>query len=246
MLSVELSHDEEVKAEIRAFLSKGIRSIQELSTEKLVDECAINPFLVKALGIKDFDTLARFYVYQRVGRSLVTSFGTTMEHLIRVLSGGERPRFRDPKTGKMVKWWDVKANINGKTYYMSVKSGPRDMDKDQVERFAQRAQTLKQSEPNAVPIIAMCYGRAPLGVISATLRGEGLSARKNTLTGQKLYKRLTGQPEYYKRLLDLTHEVALQMLKDKETVKMIDAKAKQMAKDFRKYRTLDKLLLKTF
>jgi hypothetical protein len=243
---VELSHEEKVEAKIRAFLSKGIRSIQELSAEKLVDECAINPFLVKALGIRDFDSLARFYVYQRVGRSLVTSFGTTMEHMIRALSGGEKPTFRDPNTGRLVRWWDVKVNIQGRTYYMSVKSGPRDMDKDQVERFAQRARTILQIDPNAVPIIAMCYGRKPLGVISATLRDEGFDADKNTLTGQKLYQKLTGQPEYHKWLLDLTLEVALQMLEDKETVRMIDAKAKQIAEGFRKYGTLDKLLLETF
>ncbi len=39
----------------------------------MIDESAINPILAKALGFKDFDSLARFYVYQRIGRSLVTS-----------------------------------------------------------------------------------------------------------------------------------------------------------------------------
>jgi hypothetical protein len=231
-----LSHESEVREKIRVFLKKAIQNINDLSAEELINDSAINPFLAKALDIKDIDSFAKFYVYQRVGRSVVTSFGTTMEHMIRALSGG-----------KKTKWWDVIADVEGRTYYMSVKSGPRDMDKDQVEHFSQRARKLLEKEPNAIPIIAMCYGREPFGVISATLQNEGFDVRHNTLTGKQLYEKITGKPEYQKQLLNLIGEEAAEILHDQETIKLIDAKVKEVAEAFkRRYDTLDDLLLDTF
>jgi hypothetical protein len=233
---VSLSHETEVKEKIRIFLRKAIDNINDLSAEELVNDAAINPFLVKALEIRDIDSFAKFYVYQRVGRSVVTSFGTTMEHMIRALSGGEKQ-----------KWWDIKANIQGKTYYMSVKSGPNDMNKDQVELFAQRAREILEREPDAIPIIAMCYGREPMGPIATTLRNEGLDPSQNTLTGKKLYETITGQPDYYERLLELVGEATSDILRESETIKMIDEKVKEIADWFKgKYGTLDNLLLDTF
>ncbi|RLF03708.1 MAG: hypothetical protein DRK00_08370 [Thermoprotei archaeon] len=225
-----------VKAEIIRFIRKAIQSINKLTADTLVREAAINPFLVKALGIRDFGSLARFYVYQRVGRSLVTSFGTTIEKVIRALAGGR-------KAG----WWDVVANIRGTTYYMSVKSGPRDMDKDQVQHFASRAKDLLRREPGALPVIAMGYGKEPMGPISPTLRDEGLDPEKHTLTGKGLYEAITGQRESYKRLLELMSDVAEDVLGGTRIIELIEDRVEEIAEEFRRrYRTVDDLLLDTF
>lgn len=223
-------------AEVEKFIEKGIKNIKELTAEEMIRDAAINPFLVKALGIDDFDSLARFYVYQRVGRSLVTSFGTTIEKMVVALSGGEK-----------VTWWDTKVSIQGTPCYLSVKSGPRDMDKDQVQHFARMARELRSREPNAVPIIAMGYGREPLGVIAPTLRQEGLDPDRNTLTGKKLYETITGQQNYHKRLLEITSAVALRELSGKRIIQIIEEKAKEISEAFkRKYKTVNDLLLDTF
>jgi hypothetical protein len=213
-----------------------MKNIRELSATKLIDEAAINPFLVKALGINDFDSLARFYVYQRIGRSLVTSFGTAMENMIRALVGGQK-----------VGWWDVKKIIGNTTYYMSVKSGPRDMDKDQVQHFAGRAREIMTSDRTALPVIAMGYGREPMGAISPTLRNEGLSPDRHTLTGKQLYDTITGQTNYHVRLLELTERVALETLGNRRFINLIENKVKEIAEEFRsRYRSVDELLLSTF
>jgi len=231
-----LPRETAVEAEVKKFVEKGIQNIRELSAEELVHDAAINPFLVRALGIDDFDSLARFYVYQRVGRSLVTSFGTVIENMVRALSGGEKAI-----------WWDVKVKLGDAPYYMSVKSGPRDMDKDQVQHFARMARELMQKEPDAVPIIAMGYGKEPLGPIVHTLRMEGLDPARHTLTGKKLYETVTGQNDYHKRLLDLTSGVALRALGGKRIIQIIEDKAKEIAQDFKKrYKAVDDLLLDTF
>ena len=231
-----MSYEEPLREEITRFVSKAIEKISGLSATVLVEEAAINPFLVKALGINDFDSLARFYVYQRVGRSLVTSFGTTIEKMIKALCGGQKGD-----------WWDVVTVIDGVRYYMSIKSGPRDMDKDQVQHFALRARELLAREPEARPIIAMGYGKEPLGPIVPTLRDEGLDPAQHTLTGKELYERITGNSEFHRILLDLISEVSQEVLGGRRIIELIEEKVREIAEEFKnRYDSVDDLLLDTF
>lgn len=232
-----MSLERTIEAEVVKFVENGMNNIKKLTAEKMIREASINPFLVKALGITDFDSLARFYVLQRIGRSLVTSFGmTVMEQFVKTLGGGKKGQ-----------WWDIKIPRNGKTLHISVKSGPRDMDKDQVELFGQKARELINKDPNAVPLIAMCYGREPLGPIASTLRNQGFDPKKTTLTGKELYKTLTGEPDYHIRLMELTGKVALKTLQDKEFIDIIESKVKEIAEDFKRhYKTVDDLVLDIF
>ncbi len=231
-----MSHETQVNEEIAKFVKNALRNISELTAAEMIQDSAINPFLVKALGIDDFDSLATFYVYQRVGRSLVTSFGTTIERMVCALSGGEK-----------TVWWDVKAVKQGKPYYMCVKSGPRDMDKDQVKYFAREAKELATKDPNAIAVIAMGYGKKPLGVIAPTLRKEGLDPDKHTLTGKQLYDAITGEPDYHKKLLKLTTNAALKAICGNRIIDTIEAKILEIASDFKKkYSSVDELLLDTF
>jgi len=234
---VNLSLEKTIEAEVVKFVKNGMKNIKELTAEEMIREASINPFLVKALGITDFDSLARFYVYQRIGRSLVTSFGiTVMEQFVKTLGGGKKGQ-----------WWDIKIPRDGKTYHISVKSGPRDMDKDQVVHFSREARTLMSKDPNAIPLIAMCYGRKPLGPIASTLRSEGFDPDGTTLTGKELYKTLTGEPDYHIKLMELTGKVALRTLQEEKFIDIIESKVKEIAEVFkRKYKTVDDLVLDIF
>ena len=232
-----MSLERTIESEVVKFVKNGMKNIEKLTAETLIREASINPFLVKALGITDFDSLARFYVLQRIGRSLVTSFGmTVMEQFVKTLGGGKKGQ-----------WWDIKIPTNGETLHISVKSGPRDMDKDQVVHFSREARTLINKDPNAIPLIAMCYGREPLGPIKSTLRSEGFDPDKTTLTGKQLYETLTGQPDFHVKLLELTGKVALQTLQEKKFIDIIENKVKEITEDFkRKYETVDDLVLDIF
>lgn len=231
-----MSYEESLRREITRFVREAIGRIRELSATAMVEEAAINPFLVKALGIDDFESLARFYVYQRIGRSLVTSFGTTIEKMIKALCGGQKGD-----------WWDIVTILDGVRYYMSIKSGPRDMDKDQVQHFAQRAKELLEKEPESQPVIAIGYGKEPLGPIVPTLRDEGLDPSRHTLTGKELYKKITGNSEFYKVLLDLISDVSAEVLGGHRIIELIEEKITEVAQEFRnKYTSVDDLLLDTF
>ena len=98
-----------------------------------------------------------------------------------------------------------------------------------------------------MPVIAMAYGRLPMGVIEPTLRGEGLDPRRHTLTGKQLYQTLSGRTDYHVKSLELIGRVAFEALGNKKFIDLIEGKIREVAEDFKnKYRDVDDLLLKMF
>ena len=227
---------DKTREHLEKFLIRSVQIIKDLSAEKMIEESAINPLLAKTLGFNDFDSLARFYVYQRVGRSLVTSFGTRMEEFIKAIIGGEKGT-----------WWDVVKKTPKVDYYISVKSGPRDMNKDQVIEFSRRAKQIMKTNPKAHPLIAMVYGKKIWPVITDTLRKEGLDPDKHSAAGKKLYDLLVGNPHHYKVLLNLVTKIESQVIGNQTILDILEDKVKEIASDFKKkYKDVDDLLADTF
>jgi len=228
--------DEQIKKLLEKFITRAAEIIGKLSAEKMVEESAINPILAKALGFTDFSSLARFYVYQRISRSLVTSFGTYMENLVKIIVGGERGE-----------WWDVTKKSSTVNYYVSVKSGPRDMNKDQTVEFSRRAKQIMKKDRNALPFIAMGYGKVAWPVITDTLKKQGLDPKKHSFVGKELYALLSGDKNYYKKLLDFVVSVESQVIGKKTILQLMDDKVNEITKEFKKkYKDIDDLLLDTF
>ena len=228
-------NEPEIKKLLVEFIEKAISIIEKLSAEKMIEESAINPLLAKALGLNDFNSLAKFYVYQRVGRGLVTSFGTSIEKLVNLIIGGEKGT-----------WWDIVKKTKRVNYYISVKSGPRDMNKDQVVEFSRRAKLIMKEDRKAYPLIAMGYGKKVWSVIPSTLKSQGLDPKKHALAEKRLYKVLTGEADYGTKLLKLI--VVQSKVSSKGTVvDVLEKKVITIAHDFkRKYRNVDELLNDTF
>jgi hypothetical protein len=121
------------------------------------------------------------------------------------------------------------------------------MDKDQVKHFADQARQLLEKEPTVVPSIAIGYGKAPWPIITETLKKEGFDPAKNLLIGKSLYKLITGDPEYHRRLLQKIDEIVSHELGGKRIIDAIEIKVKEMSDAFKKkYKTVDDLLLDTF
>ena len=203
--------------------------ITGLTAEKMVEESSINPFLAKALGLNSFDDMARYFVVQTISRSLVTSFGTVLETMIRAISYGEKGE-----------WWDVVSGDN----MWSIKSGPNDMNKDQVTEFSKRAKKAKDTNKNAKPRILMTYGKRPWGVITNTLRGNDLDPAQYTATGKEVYKLVTGDAKYHVILLQIFSSYKRQ---GKTLLDLMDEKVKDLSEQFKsKYPDVDHLLDNTF
>jgi len=228
--------EEQIKKLLEKFISRAAEIIDDLSSEKMITESAINPILAKALGFADFSSLARFYVYQRISRSLVTSFGTHMENLVKIIVDGEKGE-----------WWDVVKKTPDVNYYISVKSGPRDMNKDQTVEFSRRAKKIMEKDSKALPFIAMGYGKEAWPVITDTLKNQGLDPKKHSYVGKGLYALLSGDKNFYKKLLDFVVNVESEGIGKKTILQLMDDKVNEITKGFnKKYKDINELLLDTF
>ena len=231
-----MSKEEQIQELLTNFIINASKIIGELSAERMIEESAINPILAKALGFKDFDSLARFYVYQRIGRSLVTSFGMKMENLVKLVVDGEKGE-----------WWDVVKKSSKVNYYVSVKSGPRDMNKDQTVEFSRRAKEVMKKDSKAHPFIAMGYGKKAWPVITDTLRRQELDPDHHTYVGKELYALLSGEKDFYKKILDFVVNAESEIIHNKTILELIDDKVGEISRDFKKkYHSIDDLLLDTF
>ena len=231
-----MSKEAEIQELLANFIKNASIIIGKLSAERMIEESAINPILAKALGFKDFDSLARFYVYQRIGRSLVTSFGMKMENLVKIVVDGEKGE-----------WWDVVKKSDKVNYYVSVKSGPRDMNKDQTVEFSRRAKEVMRKDSKAHPFIGMGYGKKAWPVITDTLKKQDLDPDRHSFVGKKLYDLLSGEKDYYKKLLDFVVNVESEVIQGKTILELIDDKVNEISAGFKKrYKSVDDLLLDTF
>jgi len=114
-----------------------------------LDTLLINPFLIKAFGFDDHHEVVTFYFYQKVTRSIVTSWGFTVEGLL-PCSGAKKSDLEG---------FDIKINQKGKEeYHLQVKSSPNTMSIEQVRQLNVHIQKIKDVSKQ-VPILGMTYGR---------------------------------------------------------------------------------------
>lgn len=68
---------------VRDFVERAIQEIHDTDFDKLL----INPFLIRAFNFTDHKEVIAFCFYQKVTRSIVTSWGFTVERML-LVSGG--------------------------------------------------------------------------------------------------------------------------------------------------------------
>ena len=110
----KLNSDSRIITVVEDFANVAFNRIRDLNANELLEKNCINPLLIWALGIDDFEPLAKFSVYQRLGRSFVTSFGQkVIEEIVRGAMKGEKGE-----------WWDSIKKTQKENMYVCIKSGP--------------------------------------------------------------------------------------------------------------------------
>jgi hypothetical protein len=231
-----LNPEERVKAVVEAFAITSFDRLKAIDADELLEENGINPFLIWALGINDFHSLAKFSVYQRIGRSFVTSFGQrVVEEMVISASGGQK--------GEKGGWWDVIKYGEDEDLYMSVKSGPADMDADQVRFLVPKAKELMKNNPKAVPIVSISYGRKAWSTIPMYLKQGGLDPDKHAFFGKALFDRISHDPKFHVKLPGLIRAGASTGVAGRKIIELIDAKVLEVETEFkRRFKSVDKLL----
>jgi len=202
----------------------------------MIENGNINPFLAKSLGLNDFKSLSRYYVYSHIITSLRTGFGHNMEAMMKAMLEGKRG-----------KWWDVVRKTKKIHYYVSVKSGPNDVNKDMAEHFAERAKKIMEENSRARPFLCIVYGKTISGIPAKAMKDKGIDPEKYVIVGKKAYEIITGDPNFLDKVFKAAMNVKSSAGAEKTILESIDDKVDEIAAEFKKsYKNIDELYYDTF
>ncbi len=197
--------------------------MKNISKLKL-DDINMNPFLIKAMHLQTPQEVLRFNVYQTVSRSIVTSMGTALEYMI-ADSGGRR--------GRRGEWYDVVKKQDNQTYWIQVKSGPNNIDKDQVIAFNRRFSETAKSQKNH-PRLGITYGRPNLKTVSLGLVKKYMDDwEERLLVGRELWDFMSGEKDYHKKVLSWIEKAVVADLKSESIDSMIQKAIKRLTGEFK-------------
>jgi len=175
---------------IRDFVKNSIREIHETDLNTLL----INPFLIKAFGFDDHIEVVTFYFYQKVTRSVVTSWGFTVEGLL-LCCGAEKSNLDG---------FDIKVDREGKEYHFQVKSSPNTMSIEQVRQLNAHIQRIKDTIKQ-LPMLGMTYGRREQ--INSQIQSTLIGYPQSTLIGKEFWDFISEEAGYCQKILDWINEV---------------------------------------
>ena len=175
---------------IKDFVKNSINELKNTSLEKLL----INPFLVKAFGFDDHKDVVSFYFYQKITRSVVTSWGFTVEGLL-LCSGAEKTDLAG---------FDMKVERKNKTFQLQIKSSPNTMSIEQVRQLNTHIRNIKDKIKN-IPILGMTYGTREQ--ISGQIQSTLTDYPQSTKIGKELWDFIANEAGYCIKLLNLIDEI---------------------------------------
>lgn len=184
----------------------------------------MNPFLIRMLHLRTPEELLRFNVYQTVSRSIVTSMGTSLEYMV-ADCGGRRGRKRE--------WYDVVKEDADGTYWIQVKSGPNNIDKDQMDKFNDKFNETAK-EPGQHPRLGITYGKPGRKTVSLPMAAKYLDNwESRLLLGRELWDFMSGEENYHRKILSWIDEAVSEDLKNQSIDDEIQAAINRVAHEFK-------------
>lgn len=133
-----------IEAEFRSFIRRRIAGINDLKPENFHP----NPFLAAILGS---ELMATFPVNQRFERGTVTSFGTTLQNVARIVAG--------PSSGSGTGGADLEMEADGKRYFVQIKSGPNTASLDIADAISEKLNSARvRYGKGATGVLGLCFG----------------------------------------------------------------------------------------
>lgn len=209
----------------RDFTRRQLTMLQNLTLEKINP----NPFLIRALNLETPEEVVRLNVFMSATRSIVTSMGFFIQKLL--ISCSESAASPPGKSG-----WDViKTTSDGDRCWIQVKSGPNDMDKDQIVYWAVKIQEkFNEGERGCIGI---AYGKRTNQTVTIGLLKQLLpNWQITTLIGRELWDFVSEDPEYTDNLFETLRQSANQILAQSSIYDAIEVTAQRLIDEFtRKY-----------
>lgn len=161
-----------------------------------LDNIDVNPFLIKTLNFKNTEQTVTFLVYQNVSRSIVTTWGTTIEKMVQFAGGFERVSAKKGSRGSTP---DIKKKIKRKDVFIQVKSGPNTMNVSMVQSLDEVIQKYKADGKKC--ILGMTYGKR--NMISEVIKKNLTDYSNDTLIGRELWDYVANEKNYHKKILSM-------------------------------------------
>ena len=221
-LSKEISEKENfLRAMGRDFTRKQLKMLKNLELDNLNP----NPLLINALNLHNPQEVVSLYVYAVATRSIVTSMGYFVERLL--LSSSEL--VENPSKG-----WDIlKIDDEGNNHWIQVKSGPNDMDKDQIVYWANEISKKIKEGDNAY--IGITYGNKSQNTVTFNLMRQSLPDWEiRTLVGRELWDFISDDPDYHSKVLTALRNAAWIVLSGESISEEIELCIKRIKEEFLK------------
>jgi hypothetical protein len=203
----------------RRFVRTQIEMLNELSLDKL----SPNPFLIQCLNLRTPREVVGLNVYMFATRSIVTSMGFFVEKLL-LASSDDAYECEKP--------WDIlKLDRSGEKHWIQIKSGPNDMDADQIRHW--RKLIAKKIKAGDRAYIGMTYGKRSSKSVTMGLFQTYLPDwKKKTLIGRELWDFISGDRTYHERIFPVLAEGAAQVLGTESIAFRIDQCVDRITKEF--------------
>ncbi len=226
-----------VKVLTSSFISRQLKMIENLKLETL----NVNPILSGALNLNNEIDLIRFYTYQAISRSIVTSVGFLVQNLLLhasefVLEG------KNDVLGEETKWDLVVDKLNEVKAYLEIKSGTNDLNKAQIHHYSKEFEFIEQKGFRA--FIGETYGKRDDQTVTHGLYKMYLPEwNRRTLIGKELWEFVSGQKNYQERLVEILFKTSKALLAGDTFIKKIEEKIIPLTIEFKqKYTNFDNFL----
>ena len=205
----------------RDFVRKQVKMLDSMTLERM----SPNPFLIKCLNLKTPREIIELNVYMFATRSIVTSMGFFVEKLL-LASSESAVECENP--------WDIlKTDRARNRHWIQVKSGPNDMDADQIKYWSKLI--AKKISKGERAYIGTTYGKRTKASVTMGLFKSYLPDwERRTLIGRELWDFISEDPTYHEKLFPMLSEAASQVLGTQSIEERIQALIEGLTREFSK------------
>ncbi|MCK8828524.1 hypothetical protein MWH25_12400 [Natroniella acetigena] len=204
----------EVEEIISNFITNTYQKIKELELN-IID---INPFLIRALKFEQAEEVILFYLYQRITRSIVTSWGMTVENIAKSCGAEDVPAKEN--VSYKGKRFDIKKKIGNKNYFIQVKSGPNTMNVGMVESLNQMIEKIENKDKKNIGLLGMTFGNKE--ALSSQISGNLRNVEEKSKIGREFWDFIAQKNGFTKELLNMISNAAKKYEAKEEGRKLSD------------------------
>lgn len=203
----------------REFLVSQVEMIRKLNFEHF----DINPLLAIALNLDTPEKIVTFNVYQTVTRSIVTSWGYTVQNIGKFVGLCKTDDFIiEGKTGTK---FDLVKSIKGVDHHIQLKSGPNDMNVGMVTSLNEAIEKLEKDKKGSVGMLGITYGTRKS--LSNQITGNLIDPNKRIWIGRELWDTIGEDKDFHIKLFELLDLSSRDLLQESFT-ELIEAKITEL------------------